>query len=41
MYIRYQTVIHLDDLHADFLCAAMDVWNTTSIEAFRCFAIGS
>lgn len=41
MYIRYQTVIHLDDLHTEFLEAFVDAWNTQGLHAARCFGIGA
>ena len=41
MFIRYQTVVYLDDLHIDFLEAFLETWNAEGLHAGRCFGIGA
>lgn len=42
MFIRHhQTTRYLDDLSIDFMEAFCELWNTTSLEAASCFAIGA
>lgn len=39
--LRQQTHVELDDLNLAFVDAALEVWNTRGIDAFRCYALGA